>query len=493
MSEAFILPAKNHIEVKGYIAVVDDDPEMRSLIEDFLHKHDYIVHSFPAGGALLDFLKSQTSEAQNIELVISDIQMPQINGIELTAKIKELNPELPVILVTGFGSIESAIQAMKNGAFDYITKPFKLNEMTIHIERALSYYRLHHENKILKGELSRTYQKGSMVGKSKSMEQIFELVQRVSHATSNILVTGESGTGKELVARSIHNLGSRADQPFIAVNCTAIPEGLLESELFGTAKGDSGGGTSQRKLGLFEEAEGGTIFLDEIGDMVLPLQAKLLRVIQERKIRPVGDTITKDIDVRIIAATHKDLKASIKQGLFREDLYYRLSVIPIHIPPLRHRKEDIPILANHFLKKYVAQNGLKPKSFSQRAILTLMDMRWDGNVRELENLIERIVVMNSGSIIHEADIPLPEMENVENFFGDASRDMPTLEQLEKRYIQIVMTKTGGKKDKTAHILGINRRTLYRKEREYGFTEHSDDEISTEDQNQDENLNGSDNE
>ena len=472
MSDPFTLPAKNHIEIKGNIAIVDDDPEMRSLIEDFLRKQNFLVHSFENGPRLLDYLAQHPIESDQIELVISDIQMPHMNGVELAAKVKDFNPELPVILMTGYGSIESAIESMKKGAFDYITKPFKLNEMTLNIERALNYYRLHHQNKILKTELSKTYQKGNLIGKSKSMDQVFDLIERVSGATANVLVTGESGTGKEMVARSIHNIGPRANQPFIAVNCTAIPEALLESELFGHAKG-SFTGAIQRKKGLFEEAHGGTLFLDEIGDMVLSLQAKLLRVIQEKKIRAVGDNIAKDIDVRIIAATHKDLKSAIKQGIFREDLYYRLSVIPIHIPPLRHRKEDISILANHFLKKYVAQNGLKPKTLSQAAIQTLMSMRWDGNVRELENLIERLVVMTSSSVIQESEIPLPEMENIETIFGDATRDMPTLEQLEKRYIQIVMDKTAGKKDKAAHVLGINRRTLYRKEREYGLIDHTD--------------------
>ena len=454
-------------ESKGLIAVVDDDPEMRSLIEDFLRKQQYKVMTYDSGVSFIDFLKIDSEESRNLELVLSDIQMPQMNGLELTKKVKELNAELPVILVTAFGSIESAITGIRNGAFDYLTKPFKLNELLINVERGLNFYRLHHQNKILRREIQKTFEHGSLIGKSKVMQQVFELIERVSTANANILITGESGTGKEVVARMIHNIGPRAESPFIAVNCTAIPDTLLESELFGHAKG-SFTGAYQRKKGLFEEADGGTIFLDEIGDMDLALQAKLLRVIQERKIRPVGDNIVKDIDVRIIAATHKDLKAAIKSGLFREDLYYRLSVIPVVIPALRHRKDDIPILATHFLGKYVAQNGGGPRGFTQAALQSLMNMRWDGNVRELENLIERLVVMTSHPVIQDTDIPTPEMANIEDFYGDSTRDLPTLEQLEKRYMQLVLEKTGGKKDKAAHVLGINRRTLYRKEREYGL-------------------------
>jgi DNA-binding NtrC family response regulator len=308
---------------------------------------------------------------------------------------------------------------------------------------------------------------GDVIGKSAGMKAVFDLVGRVSAATANILITGESGTGKEMVARAIHQSGPRMNKPFVAINCSAIPETLLESELFGHAKG-SFTGAIQRKRGLFEEADGGTLFLDEIGDMNVSLQSKLLRVIQERKVRAVGENIARDVDVRLIAATHKDLKAAIKEGRFREDLYYRLSVIPIVIPPLRHRKEDIPLLAEHFLKKYAATNNAKVKGFTKRAMAKLVGLKWEGNVRELENMVERAVVLCQESLIDEADIPSPETRNAEEFFGSATTDFPTVSQLEKRYIQLVLEKTGGRKDKAAQILGINRRTLYRKEREYGL-------------------------
>jgi two-component system response regulator HydG len=277
-------------------------------------------------------------------------------------------------------------------------------------------------------------------------------------------------------------MSHRADKPFVAINCTAIPETLLESELFGHAKG-SFTGADKRKIGLFEEAQGGTLFLDEIGDMDLSLQAKLLRVLQERKIRPVGETKDIDVDVRVIAATHKDLKKAIREGLFREDLFYRLNVIPVVIPPLRHRREDIPLLAQTFLEKYAAINNSIARGFSPSALLLLVNRSWPGNVRELENLVERLVVLARNPIISEEEIPLPENEDVDTFFASSAQNLITLEEMEKRYVQYVLTKTGGKKDKTAHILGINRRTLYRKEREYGWV--ADD--SSQDEQSEENL------
>jgi two-component system, NtrC family, response regulator HydG len=464
-------------KTKGSIIIVDDDVEMRSLIEDFLRREGHNIKSFPDALQALSFLQKPTDDFFP-ELIISDIQMPHMTGIEFTSKIKELSPELPVILATAFGSIDSAIDAMKRGAFDYITKPFKLSELSVNVQRALSYYKLQSDNQALRSQIEKKFSRGSVLGKSQAMAQVFDLIERVAQVNANVLITGESGTGKEMVAKTIHSSGPRSDKPFIAVNCTAIPDNLLESELFGHAKG-SFTGAYQRKKGLFEEANGGTLFLDEIGDMDVALQAKLLRVIQEKKIRPVGDNVTRDIDVRIIAATHKDLKQAIRAGHFREDLFYRLAVIPIVIPPLRHRKEDIPLLAMHFLKKYASQNGLNTKGFTPGAIAVLSRMKWDGNVRELENMIERIVVLAQKPTITEADIPAPEMVQVEDFYGEVTREMPTMEQLEKRYIQLVLEKTAGKKDRTAQILGINRRTLYRKEREYGLidphpSEHDED-------------------
>ncbi len=459
-------------ESKGRILVVDDEQEMRSLIEDYLNKEGYEAICSSSAVEALEALApgghlGPEHEQGNIDLIISDIKMPKMDGLEFAARLQTVRPEIPVILITAFGSIETAIEAMKRGAFHYIVKPFKLAEMGVNVDRAMEYRKLQRDNTALRDEVKKSWNMGSVIGKSSAMKAVFDLVGRVSQATANVLITGESGTGKEMVARAIHQQGPRHLKPFIAINCTAIPESLLESELFGHAKGSFTGAIT-RKRGLFEEAEGGTLFLDEIGDMNVLLQSKLLRVIQEKKVRSVGDNVDRPVDVRIMAATHKDLKAAIKDGRFREDLYYRLSVIPIVIPPLRHRQEDIPILAEYFLKKYSATNRSSIRGFTKRAVSKLMGLKWEGNVRELENVIERAVVLCTAGLIDESDIPSPETASAETFFGAATGDFPTLEQLERRYIEMIMEKTAGRKDKASQILGINRRTLYRKEREYGM-------------------------
>lgn len=459
-------------ETKGRIVIVDDDREMRSLLEDFLSNEGYSVYCFPVAtdaiAALIPggFLSAERPNG-DIDVIISDIKMPQMDGLDFTQQIRAARPEIPIILITAFGSIETAIEAMRRGAFHYVVKPFKLAEMTVNLERALEHRQLQRDNTVLRQEVKRSWSLGDVIGKSNEMKAVFDLVSRVAQATANVLIMGESGTGKEMIARAIHQSGSRSQHPFVAINCTAIPETLLESELFGHAKG-SFTGAIQRKKGLFEEAEGGTLFLDEIGDMDIALQSKLLRVLQEKRIRAVGDTLDKRVNVRIIAATHKDLKAAMKEGRFREDLYYRLSVIPILIPPLRHRPEDIPLLAEYFLKKYSATNHAQVKGFTKRAMSKLIHLRWEGNVRELENVIERATVLCTGSLIDENDIPSPEVASAEQFFQNGTRDFPTLDQLEARYIKLVLEKTGNKKDKTAQILGVNRRTLYRKERDLGL-------------------------
>lgn len=457
---------------KGRVVIVDDEQEMRSLLSDFLESEGYEAHCFPVATDALEALSpggklGVDQPAGDIDLIISDIKMPQMDGLEFTARLQNLRPEIPVILITAFGSIETAIEAMRRGAFHYVVKPFKLAEMAVNVERAAEHRKLQRDNTALRQEVKKSFSMGKVIGKSASMKAIFDLVARVSHATANVLVTGESGSGKEMVARAIHESGPRANKPFIAINCTAIPESLLESELFGHAKG-SFTGAIQRKRGLFEEAEGGTLFLDEIGDMNPLLQSKLLRVIQERKVRAVGENVDRPVDVRIVAATHKDLKAAIREGRFREDLYYRLSVIPIVIPSLRSRRDDIPLLAEHFLKKYSAVNNAKVKGFSKRAMAKLMGLKWEGNVRELENVVERAVVLCTNPLIDEEDLPSQETQNPETFFSGAIEDFPTVAQLEERYIRVILEKTAGRKDKAAQILGINRRTLYRKERELGL-------------------------
>jgi DNA-binding NtrC family response regulator len=445
---------------------------MRSLLVDHLELENYHVKSFDDGLSAMKFLLGHEVEAAQVELVVTDIRMPEMDGMSVLKNIKLKRPDLPVIIMTAHASVETAVEGLRKGAFDYIVKPFKLSEISHVISRAVQFGRLKKQNFTLSSELKKNWTKNEVVGKSAAIREILDIAERVAPAQSNILINGESGTGKEVIAKTIHNLSPRANKPFVAINCTAIPEHLLESELFGHAKG-AFTGAHERKKGLFEEAEGGTLFMDEIGDLDLALQAKLLRVLQEKKIKPVGDTQMKDIDVRIIAATHKDLKKAIKEGNFREDLYFRLAVIPIVVPPLRHRAEDIPLLAQHFLNKYSALNNKLVTGFGTDALHKLIQMPWPGNVRELENLIERLVVLTRNSAIQANEIPSGEEKTHESFYGDATQDSPTLEALEKRYIQAILEKTGGKKEKASQILGISRRTLYRKQKEYDLP--TDDE------------------
>lgn len=469
---------------KHHILVIDDDAAMRSMVVDFLRSEGYDVsHASLASEALrriqngefeLEPISDDAATKPRLDLVISDLNMPELSGLDFISKFREIAPNIPILLVTAFGTIETAIEAIRRGAFDYTTKPFKLGEMSVTVARALRYRDLHVENLRLQNEITQTQSFAKIIGKSPGMREVFDLIRRVAPASANVLISGETGTGKERVARAIHDEGPRRTKRFVAINCTAIPEALLESELFGHAKGSFTGAVT-KKRGLFEEAEGGTIFLDEIGDMNLALQGKLLRVIQERKIRSVGDNVDREVNVRVIAATHKDLKAAIKNGTFREDLYYRLSVIPITIPPLRHRREDIPLLSNHFLKKYSAANGSRVTSFTPDAMNQLMSMNWEGNVRELENIIERAVVLARDVAIDAKDLPAAGTENIESFFSVThANTLPTLEEIEKRYFKFVLDKTAGRKEKAAQILGVNRRTLYRKEREFGFVSDTDE-------------------
>lgn len=465
-----------------HVLVIDDDSAMRSMVSDFLRGEGYRVSEACLATEALarikagafDLSNSHLSGDKRLDLVISDLHMPDMSGIEFIERFRELASSIPIIMITAFASIETAVQAIRKGAFDYTTKPFKLGEMSVSVARALRFRDLQIENSRLQDEIESSQSFGKIIGKSPGMREVFDLIRRVAPASANVLISGESGTGKERVARAIHDQGPRRANGFVPINCTAIPESLMESELFGHAKGAFTGAFA-KKRGLFEEAEGGTIFLDEIGDMNLALQAKLLRVIQERRIRAVGENIDHDVDVRIIAATHKDLKAAIKNGTFREDLYYRLSVIPIVIPPLRHRREDIAILAEHFLKKYSAANRSQVVRLSPEAIARLIDMPWEGNVRELENVIERAVVLARGATIEARDLSGNAEGNVESFFEAAGNGtLPTLDDIEKRYFKFILDKTGGRKEKAAQILGVNRRTLYRKEREYGFVAERDD-------------------
>jgi DNA-binding NtrC family response regulator len=441
------------------VLVVDDDTAMRQMLVSLFRERGFEVAEAPSAAVALEKLREA-----DYGVVLSDIKMPGKTGIEMVGDLHRLRPETPVILMTAFGSIDSAVEAMRAGACDYITKPFEPEAVLLTLERAFERRALEEENRRLRRAVDRTGSFGELLGQSPAMREIFALIRRVAHGRSSVLITGESGTGKELVARTLHFHGARADKPFIPINCTAIPEGLLESELFGHVRGAfTGAHTSKR--GLFEKAHGGTLFLDEIGDMGLGLQSKLLRVLQDQEIRPVGGTQTVKVDVRIVAATNKDLEAEIAAGRFREDLFYRLNVIPIHLAPLRERPEDIPSLVDAFVRKH---SGGERRLVTQAAMERLKAQPWRGNARELENVIERALALTDKAEIGPEDLPFGTAAAVEEadpagvLLRTAAEQRITLRELEERYIEQILRLTGGNKVQAAKILGIDRKTLYRR-------------------------------
>jgi len=394
--------------------------------------------------------------------------MDRVGGFDVLRETREMNPQPAVIMITGYASVETAVEAMKLGAYDYVTKPFKIDELQLTIQRALDFQCAVRENVYLKKELKERYRFENIIGTSESMQEIYNLIAKIADTDSTILIQGESGTGKELVARALHFNSSRQHQPFVAINCSALPENLLESELFGHKKGAFTGAV-QDKVGLFEEAQQGTIFLDEINSMAQALQTKLLRVLQERQIRRVGDTKSVPINVRVLAATNEALQDKIKEGAFREDLYYRLAVIPLEMPALRERIEDIPLLVNHFLQKNAAQSGAEPKKIDPKALDILALYRWPGNVRELENAIERACALCEEGLIKPSDLPPQIVRHANNPPEDGEGGMPVgqtlddfISQQERRYIEETIKHNGGSRDKAAKMLGISMATLYRK-------------------------------
>ncbi|MBX3236061.1 MAG: sigma-54-dependent Fis family transcriptional regulator [Nitrospiraceae bacterium] len=442
----------------GAVLVVDDDAEMRSLVCDVLQDRGHQCVSVGSGDEALRQLAEQ-----DFAVVLTDLRMKGMLGTELLTEIRRAYPDIGVILMTAFGSVETAVDAMKRGASDYLTKPVKTEELVRVVERAIREASLRREVGRLRKEVHKEYSFHQIIGKSKPMQDVFDLIRRVSDGPTNVLITGESGTGKELVAKAIHYNSDRRDAPFVPVNCAAIPEQLLESELFGHMRG-AFTDAKMDKRGLFEEAQKGTLFLDEISELPLMLQAKLLRAIQEKEIRRVGANKPISVDVRIIAATNLHLPEEVKSKRFREDLYYRLNVIELKLPPLRERREDIPLLVEAFLKKCGEVRGKQVKAVSEAALAMLVDYAWPGNVRELENVIERAVTLSRGEKIVADDLP-PAIQGAR---GDrrvldeaAERTLP-LHEVEKEYILKILEKTGGNKYQAAHVLGIDRKTLYRK-------------------------------
>jgi len=456
------------------VLIVDDERSMRDFLKILLEKEGHEVATASSGASALDALDKHT-----VDVIVSDIRMPGMTGIELLETVKEQSPELPVILITAFASPDDAVLAMKNGAFDYISKPFNVDEIKSVIESATS--------KNLKNakvqELSATFP--DIIGKSREMLRIFDMIRRVAPTSANVLIYGESGTGKELVAQAIHDHSKVAAHSFVPITCSAIPEDLMESELFGHVKGSFTGAISD-KSGLFNEADNGTAFLDEIGELTPIIQTKLLRVLQEREIKPVGGTRTKSINVRIIAATNKILEDEIRAGRFREDLFYRLAVVPLRVPALRERKDDVPLLVKHFLKKYSCRLGKEIQEMSSYAMQVLMNYNFPGNVRELENIIERGVALESSNIILPESLsfagsskqlqqetslvssnPLMQAAESEEELYDLGIER-VIANLEKRLISHTLTKTNNSKMKAAELLQISFRSLRYKVKKYGL-------------------------
>ncbi len=439
------------------ILVVDDEEQMRDLLAKVLERKGYQVSVCGDGTEALALL-----EREPADLVITDVRMPGLNGMEALRAIKELNPEIVVLIMTAFGSIDQAVQAVKEGAYDYINKPFKIDEILLTIEKALEERHLRHEVSTLRQELRTRYHFENLVGKSRAMQEVFGLIEQVAGSRSTVMVYGKSGTGKELVAKAIHYNSPRSSKAFVAVNCAAIPAELLESELFGHERGAFTGAIAT-KVGKFELATGGTLFLDEIGHMRLDLQAKILRALQEREIERVGGTRTIKIDVRVLAATNRDLKKAIEEGTFREDLYYRLNVVPITLPPLRQRREDIPLLVEHFIAKYNREFTRKVKGFSAGATAALYQYDWPGNVRELENVIERAVALAQSETISLRELPL----EISILGGDVIEDIQKAglslrearSHFERQYILNILDRVQWNQTEAARVLGLHRNTL----------------------------------
>jgi len=432
------------------ILVVDDEPLIRELLKEILSREGYEVILSEDASSALKKIKEQC-----FELVITDVRMPRINGIDLLEKIKNVSPSTLVVVMTAYGSIENAVEAMKKGAYDYITKPVTPEQIKLIIQKASHHLNLLEENNYLRAQINQRYNFKELIGESPQMRNVYKTIDQVASIKTTVLIQGETGTGKELVARAIHYRGPRKDKPFIKVNCSALPNDLLESELFGHEKGAFTGAINKRE-GRFELANMGTILLDEISETSPAFQAKLLRVLQEEEFERVGGTKTIKVDVRVIATTNKDLKKALKEGRFREDLYYRLNVIPIYLPPLRERKEDMPLLVQHFLRKYNHQDKVGIKFISKECLNLMKEYDWPGNVRELENVIERAVAMSDGNIILPEHLALTSASKEKNL---SLLENITLDEVKRKLIENTLRKTKGNRTKSAKILGVTVRTL----------------------------------
>ncbi len=447
---------------EGRVLVVDDHVEMARLLADHLTDAGFTVDMATSGQEALAVVNGRVLDA-----VVCDLRMENVDGFDVLAAVRKVDPTLPVLIMTAFGGVENAVEAMRRGATHYFTKPFRLDEVLLYVQRAIAERRLREENRALRQAVGDRSAYAALVGRSAPMRTLYELVERVAHSHAPVLVRGESGSGKELVARALHFEGPRKEGPFVAVNCTAIPNALLESELFGHVKGSFTGATTPRR-GLFLEADGGTLFLDEIGDMPPELQAKLLRVLEDGEVRAVGADASRKVDVRVVAATHQELETRVREGRFRQDLFYRLNVVPLHVPPLRERREDIPLLVEHFVAQSRKRNPrARLAGFSPEALAALAAAPWPGNVRELENLVERLAVVTVQETVDLPTLQLhaPGVTADPHPLSRAQGRLIPLRQLEGEYIAYVVAQCGGNKTKAAEILGIDVSTIHRRERE----------------------------
>jgi len=449
---------------RAHIVVLDDEPEMGAFLVDLLTDEGYTAEAHQKGATALAVLEKGTAD-----LLITDLVMSSMPGMEILRTAKQRDPSLAVVMITAFGSIETAVEAMRLGAFYYLTKPFKGADLLLLIERALEERHLRTEIRRLQQEVESHYHFDRIIGRSPAMQQVFELVDRLKDSHVNILLTGESGTGKDLLARTLHYQSSRKHAPFVPINCAAIPEQLLESELFGYLQGAFTDARKDKK-GLFIEAQGGTLFLDEVGELPVMLQAKLLRVIEDKEVRPLGATRGEKVDVQIIAATNQDLRRAVDEGKFRQDLFYRLNVVDIRLPPLRERPEDLPLLIRHFIER--SAQSTRARRLSAEALRILLNYLWPGNVRELENTIERALVLCREEEITPTDLPahLTGSKSQVASLSDALLRRRSLADIEREYILLALELTEGKKKEAADLLGIDRKTLYRKLEEYGKAE-----------------------
>jgi two-component system response regulator PilR (NtrC family) len=449
------------------VLVADDERSMRDLLAITLRQAGHEVALAEGGAQAIEALKRQA-----FDLVITDLRMREVDGLAVLRAAKEHAPETVVLVITAFASTETAVEAMKLGAYDYITKPFKMDEIKLTIANALERKRLQDENQALKRQLRQERVFANFIGQSRQMLEIFETIRKTADSLSTVLVTGESGTGKELVARAIHEESPRRNGPFVSVNCGAIPETLMESELFGHVKGAFTGAVAST-VGLFSAASGGTLFLDEVTEVPPSVQVKLLRAIQEREIRRVGDTRDIKVDVRLIAASNRDVTKAVAEGALREDLFYRLNVIPIHLPPLRERREDVPVLVAHVVKTMAAELGRPVRGVTPEALAVLEAYRWPGNIRELENVIERALVLGSGDMLDVGALPPDlrrprDVQDIPVEIPDGGLDLQaTLDQIEQRYIQMALARTGGVQTRAAELLRVSFRQLRYKLQKYG--------------------------